>query len=468
MKLAICIPFRDNGDGVRDKHLKEFIPYMTEFLNNRNIEHKFFIGHQADDNLFNRSLMKNVPFIVAKEQGYDYYAFHDIDMLPEDDSCDYSYPEEHPVQIASYLSQWDYNLRDIEYFGGCVLFTTEQFERVNGYNPNYWDWGYEDDDLFYRCKLEGMVNNRSIEGPGETDYFHFDGETYIEISPKHSIARTISKDCKIDVIVRPDISDLPSYLIGDKARKFTHLPIFVRQGYDFRLAYDNSRSYSATFWSWKNDLHYIWAKKQPNDWTKFTFLTKNKECYLMINDKYEDGRHGSGTKLPLVLDIPLKRYARVPYWVGKDSEGMFFKGDIAEIKITNHREEVVLHYDFTEIDDSDPTVLDKSEHGNNGLIHGNIKLNNEVVDKFYDLPIPHRRHGKYKCLYHDDLGIVDGKFKKGDTSAKNERIYRTEMQNKKLDYKSVGLNSSKYEIVSIDKNIEENLEMINIKTFYDN
>ena len=69
MKLAICIPFRDSGDGVRDKHLKEFIPYMTEFLNNRNIEHKFFIGHQADDNLFNRSLMKNVPFIVAKEQG---------------------------------------------------------------------------------------------------------------------------------------------------------------------------------------------------------------------------------------------------------------------------------------------------------------------------------------------------------------------------------------------------------------
>ena len=187
----------------------------------------------------------------------------------------------------------------------------------------------------------------------------------------------------------------------------------------------------------------------------------------MINDKYEDGRHGSGTKLPLVLDIPLKRYARVPYWIGKDSEGMFFKGDIAEIKVTNHREEVVLHYDFSELDDSDRTIIDKSEYGNNGLIHGNIKSNSEVVDKFYDLPIPHRRHGKYKCLHHDDLGIVDGKFKKGDTTAKNERMYRTEMQKKKLDYKSVGLNSSKYEIVSIDKNVEENLEMINIKTFYD-
>ena len=131
MKLAICIPFRDTGDGVRQEHLDKFIPHLTEFLNERSIEHKFFIGHQDDDNLFNRSLMKNVPFIVAKEQGYDYFAFHDVDMLPEDDTCDYSYPKDHPVQIATYLSQWDYNLRDVEYFGGCVLFTTEQFEKVN-------------------------------------------------------------------------------------------------------------------------------------------------------------------------------------------------------------------------------------------------------------------------------------------------------------------------------------------------
>ena len=54
------------------------------------------------------------------EDGCDYFAFHDVDMLPEDDTCDYSYPKDHPVQIATYLSQWDYNLRDVEYFGGCL------------------------------------------------------------------------------------------------------------------------------------------------------------------------------------------------------------------------------------------------------------------------------------------------------------------------------------------------------------
>ncbi len=68
MKLAICIPFRDTGDGVRQGHLDKFIPHLTEFLNERSIEHKFFIGHQDDDNLFNRSLMKNVPFMLLKDK----------------------------------------------------------------------------------------------------------------------------------------------------------------------------------------------------------------------------------------------------------------------------------------------------------------------------------------------------------------------------------------------------------------
>ena len=104
---------------------------MNQFLSERGFDFKIFVAHQCDDKLFNRSAMKNIAFDVAREEGYDYFAFHDVDMLPEDEA-DYSYPNEHPVHIFTNLSQWDYRLRDIEYFGGCVLFTKEQFENVNG------------------------------------------------------------------------------------------------------------------------------------------------------------------------------------------------------------------------------------------------------------------------------------------------------------------------------------------------
>ena len=63
--LGVCIPYRDNGDGVRKKHLDTLVPYLTKFLNDRNIKHKFFIGHQVDDKLFNRSGTKNAAFLAA-------------------------------------------------------------------------------------------------------------------------------------------------------------------------------------------------------------------------------------------------------------------------------------------------------------------------------------------------------------------------------------------------------------------
>jgi len=165
MKLGICIPYRDTGDGVRKKHLDTLVPYLEEFFGKRNIDFRIYVGHQVDDKQFNRSGTKNVAFLAAKEDGCDYVAFHDVDMLPTED-VDYSYPGETPKQIAAYLSQWDYTLRDVEYFGGVVLFTIEQFEAVNGYHTNYWGWGMEDDDLFWRCYLKGYYKPELVPGPG--------------------------------------------------------------------------------------------------------------------------------------------------------------------------------------------------------------------------------------------------------------------------------------------------------------
>ena len=37
--LGVCIPYRDSGDGVRKKHLDRLVPYLTKFLNYKNIKH---------------------------------------------------------------------------------------------------------------------------------------------------------------------------------------------------------------------------------------------------------------------------------------------------------------------------------------------------------------------------------------------------------------------------------------------
>ena len=259
--LGVCIPYRDNGDGVRKKHLDTLVPYLTKFLNDRNIKHKFFIGHQVDDKLFNRSGTKNAAFLAAKEEGCDYVAFHDVDMLPED-GADYSYPEDNPVHIATYLSQWDYNLRDVEYFGGVVLFTIEQFEAVNGYHTNYWGWGMEDDDLFWRCHLKGMTNDRYLPGLGEKTICKFNGiDDHILIESSRTLHNFNSRSFEIEMLVKPEHDYDNQYLIGDSNHKHLQYPIFSRSGWDHTISYTNSKAISNTMWSWKNEIMYMWAKR---------------------------------------------------------------------------------------------------------------------------------------------------------------------------------------------------------------
>ena len=65
------------------------------------------------------------------------------------------------------------------------------------------------------------------------------------------------------------------------------------------------------------------------------------------------------------------------------------------------------------------------------------------------------------CLYHDDVGIVDNKFKL-DTTQKNEELYRLQMQKDKIDIDSNGVNQQKYEIVSTDT-IYNRHTMINVR-----
>ena len=466
--LGVCIPYRDTGDGVRKEHLDTLVPYLTKFLNDRNIKHKIFIGHQVDDKLFNRSGTKNAAFLAAKEEGCDYVAFHDVDMLPED-GADYSYPEDNPIHIATYLSQWDYNLRDVEYFGGVVLFTIEQFEKVNGYHANYWGWGMEDDDLFWRCHLKGVTNDRYLKGPGVTSILNL-GYSYVKIPSSRSLHNFNSRNFEIEMLVKPQHDYDNQYLIGDDNHKHLQYPIFCRRGWDHTISYTNARAISNTMWSWKNDILYSWAKRYPNEWTLVNVKVddRKKHIRLQINGEDSDTRHGTGTESPLEYFTPLKRYGGSDMFLGKGDDNneyhKTFKCSLAYFKIINHRDEVVLDYDFETVKDY-KFIIDKSGYENHGqLWNGNTaSITQEVIDKIPFTVVPHRRFSRFKCLPHEDEGIVGDTFAK-DTTQVNERLYRLEMQENKIDIDNdqYGVKNMKYKIDNIEE-VYKNHKMINVR-----
>ena len=458
-KLGVCVPYRN-----REMHMHEFIPKVGKYLKNQGIDFQIYIVHQVDDKLFNRGATKNIGAKHAFEEGCDYVVWHDIDMIPEEGGgCDYSYPADAPRHIATKIQQMNYELKYHEYFGGAVLFTKEQVEATNGYSNDYWDWGMEDDDLFWRCHLEGMTNDSYL--PVELNkqkYLSFNGiDSYAKIPFLPEYRRLTQKSHTISALVRcyqqPNKNKV--FLIGDEERKYVEYPILRLPGYDYGLSFNNSRALSYTFWNSFNKHNYMWLKRYDKQWSWITAVLDEKEhlAHLYLNGTEVDSKVGLGSPSPLRFDGKLKNYGTNDYYLGispsqpDDSSYKYFKGDIAKVQAWNRAltpEEVTLLHTSTPTDGLTIDIdINKPEN--------NIELNKvDVVEEDIRVPnsiIPHRVEGRMRCLPHPDEGIVDGKFVKGETTARNERRYVLEMQKGSWDYKGDGIKQLKYELVKETK-----------------
>jgi hypothetical protein len=455
MKLGVCVPYRN-----REEHMNIFVPHVTKFLEERGIEHTIYLAHQCDDKLFNRGLMKNIAAKHAFDDGCDYIVWHDIDMIPEDESCDYSFPADSPQHIAVRISQSDYQLKYQEYFGGAVLFSKEQVEKTNGYSNDYWDWGMEDDDLFWRCVMEGYTNQTYLDFKENVSTGHFNGRTSkISFLPTDAMRNAISNSHTVSILVKADqqIEKVPIWLIGDSERQFIEYPIFRKPGYDWGLSFNNSRAYTMQLWDRMKGHLYQWIKRYENQWSWITMAvdTENQKIHFYLNGKESDARLGTGTQSPLYFTEPLKRYGMEHFYVGysKSPNETFFKGGIAQIQMWDRcltADEIKnIHKETPE----ENLILDIFTMNLDFGEMENIEFTKEKIEIPHTI-LPYRRNGKFKCLPHQTEGLINqggiDKWAKGETTARNERRYILEMQQGKLDYKNDGINNMNYNYINTD------------------
>lgn len=145
--LTIVVPYRD-----REAHLKKFIPHMNNFLNKK-IDYKIVVIEQNNNKPFNRAKLLNIGFLENQESNY--FCFHDIDMLPTDENCNYTFIEG-VCKLSYYVSQFNFIPRPDSELGGVTLIDKENFIKVNGYSNEYWGWGVEDEDFATRCKIKNI------------------------------------------------------------------------------------------------------------------------------------------------------------------------------------------------------------------------------------------------------------------------------------------------------------------------
>jgi len=175
-KLVFIIPYRD-----RKTHYDFFLRHMKYILEDmKSEEYKILFIEQNDTRPFNRGAMKNIGFLFVKEQYPNDYenitlVFNDIDTLPfYKDQFDFITTS----GVIKHFYGFTYTL------GGILSITAKDFESINGF-PNFWAWGYEDNELEKRAKVRKLTIDRSnFYKILSTEMIHF----------HHGVLRDVNKE----------------------------------------------------------------------------------------------------------------------------------------------------------------------------------------------------------------------------------------------------------------------------------
>tara|TARA_R100001480_G_scaffold138255_1_gene135334 strand:- start:66 stop:881 length:816 start_codon:yes stop_codon:yes gene_type:complete len=105
------------------------------------------INNEADHIFPYNGLFCNVklPLVEKFKDSLDVNVF--LDKKPQKQNR-YNNYQDNFIHVASPESK-----------GGCIMYSSELYKRINGYNPNFVGWGYEDDEIGYRIeKFKGITS----------------------------------------------------------------------------------------------------------------------------------------------------------------------------------------------------------------------------------------------------------------------------------------------------------------------
>ena len=114
--------------------------------------------------------------------GTDYYCLHDVDAVPV--VANYACPSQPLRLVNRILGEDGESQRTDYYFSGAICLRKEQAFAANGYSNEYWGWGKEDDDFFFRLLLAGFLC-----------YFDLQGAFHDLPNPSHQQVRDGARSC---------------------------------------------------------------------------------------------------------------------------------------------------------------------------------------------------------------------------------------------------------------------------------
>lgn len=139
MNHIIIVPYRN-----RAAHMSQFLSHMQ--INYPELH--ICIVEQYQHKPFNRAKLLNIGFLENIE--YDYFIFHDVDMLPI--NANYAAG---PHLLLGIVQLAGSSIQAVDYLGGVTRFNKESFMRSGGYNNEYYHRA-EDNEMMFNIKRLGL------------------------------------------------------------------------------------------------------------------------------------------------------------------------------------------------------------------------------------------------------------------------------------------------------------------------
>lgn len=431
-KLGIIIPYRNRYD-----QLVLFKSSINNYLKSKNIDFELIIVEQDDAKLFNRGKLLNIGFKQAKKLKCDYVVFHDVDMLPI--NVDYSYSDI-PLLLATQRASFD------EFFSSVILFPVEYFEKINGYSNEYWGWGFEDDDLLFRCKVNNIpLDKKEIKVINKhTSALKFNGyNAYVEGVYKPKDESTIF------------LSFEPQDLTLNHETYDDEFIIFDLPKLDLKISYDSYSKYKVVINDINENIIYVNSERLNPYKTNLCVTIGNNTIEL-----YQDGILIGETKYK-----ELKNDSDKNFYLGKTFKGLIHNLAIYD-RVLSYKEVKEIsenkHFGLTYFESSSNLktyyeasfiknyqLIDLSENKNKGKIY-NCEIIKQDIEENKIVNIPFRRQSLFSLLEHENNGFVNGGWKDINTRY-NQLRFSNEVSKGYINTMEDGLNNLHYKEYSNTK-----------------
>lgn len=462
-KLGIIVPFRN-----RHEHLKIFLKQIEEYLYGR--DYVVIVVEQDDAKLFNRGMILNIGFTYAKKHKCDYVVFHDVDMLPID--VDYSYSPR-PIHMATNFAFDKVGSKREsfkEYFGGVTMFPTELFEQIDGYSNKYWGWGFEDDDLFHRCKVHNI----------DLDEF-----TLKNVTTSEQVLKFNGVDSYVECENTIDFNMSGTFLINFNVDKFVldhtknsdEFTAFSIPGWDFAICYNSFSRFNFCAFDGNKKPHYINTEITPRHSVTIAVVMDR------IDNKFKMYMNGEfiGETESFKRLYPYRKEKYFYLGVGnpnREDKPNYLNGTISSFcyydEILNEND--ILNLTKTQdlytnqLTNKEPKIYFNMDNIRNyrlidlsGNNHNNRIINCEIIkqriDDFKTVKIPHRRYGLFRSLTHEENGFGGEGWKDQSTRWNQLRYHNEVLLNPEL-IKNDGISNLKFTEWGVKK--ENNTVHINV------